>query len=205
MVVRSGEKEEVWRDVAEGEAAGLEAGTVVIVQRQPQAAGKEGGSGAEGEGGSGDGSGEVKEERATLVEAGGDGSSWKVRYGDGSGDGDAGKETEDGVSGGRVKRRLVHVWSHTGYSTPEVKEDKGNGTMAVAFARKAEDLKEGDMVQVWKGGYASRGEGEYVPDEDAESHKPPYRVLKWADGRTDWVLLDDLALGGEWGGERREI
>ena len=39
-------------------------------------------------------------------------------------------------------RRLVHVWSHTGYTMPEVKEDKGNGTIAVAFARKAEDLKE---------------------------------------------------------------
>ena len=60
------------------------------------------------------------------------------------------------------------------------------------------------MVQVYKGRYASKGEGEYVPNENAESRKPPNRVLKWADGGTDRVLLDDLALGGEWGGEREE-
>ena len=37
VVMASGEKEEeVWRDVEEGEAAGLEAGTVVMVERKQQ-------------------------------------------------------------------------------------------------------------------------------------------------------------------------
>jgi hypothetical protein len=138
----SGDKEQVWRDIAAADVASIEVGMRLKVDRK------------------GDGK---SIEEAMVVKAGAEAGTLVGRDGKGEGG-----ETEGGVAIGRLKQRLVHEWAHRSYSNGTVKRDKGDGTFFVAFDGlvRVSDIGidswpvVGDWVTVMKEGEEEGTEGE---------------------------------------------
>jgi hypothetical protein len=165
----SGDKEQVWRDIAAADVASIEVGMRLKVDRK------------------GDGK---SIEEATVVKAGSEAGTLVVRYGKGEGG-----ETEGGVAIGRLKQRLVHEWAHRSYSNGTVKEDKGDGTFFVAFDGlvRVSDIGidswpvVGDWVTVMKEGEEEGTEGEIGMVKGDEIDKE-YRMVGILEDFTPEVL-----------------
>jgi membrane protein involved in colicin uptake len=98
-----GSKQQVWRDITAADAADIEGGMKVKLDRKSNGASCE---------------------QATVVKVGAAAGTWEVQYGE---DG----ETEVGVVARRVKQRLYEWYAE--YSTGTVKIDKGDGTFTIVI------------------------------------------------------------------------
>jgi hypothetical protein len=176
----SGGKELVWRDIAAADAASIEVGMRVKVDKK------------------GDGK---SIEEATVVKAGAEAGTLDVRYGKGEGG-----ETEGNVATSCIVQRLVHEWAHSSYMDGMVKEEKEDCTVAVVlegFAR-VSDLgadsrpTKGARVMVMKEGEDEAKEGEITSDYSLQdpNDDEPYKVTFDDGSESGWLATKDVLIEG---------
>jgi hypothetical protein len=179
VVYGVGEKQKVWTDVAEADAANIEVGMKVQVDRQ--------------------GDGLLVVASIVSVE---DGGMWELEYEEHEERKGEGEETENSVTIERIKQWLVHEWAHGTYVNAEVKEDNGDGTFAVVFEGlvRVSDVENtdarptvSDHVTVMEGEHEGK-EGKIAEDDKSSQ---PYEVTFDDGSESGWLTTKEVGVRGE--------